>query len=614
MASILSRVSQQIASGPVDVITWDASAVFDLGLLVVLAVSVLFAFGSQFEIIKAGPRIWRMVLWGVRSGYRYKMASFMNSSLKYKDPELYEERMSKLHKQVAHGLLRVCQKNGGVYVKAGQTAASLTTLPPEYREMLEKLEDSVPPIRFGRIRRAFERELGHEMGEVFEEFEMKATAAASLAQVHKAKLKDGTKVAVKIQYPGLQSALDADLAVMTFLAGAAHFLLRVTDWRWFLTEIKEKIVEELDFRNEAANAARLSACFANRTDVVVPRLFPRWSSRKVLCMEWIEGIKVSDTAELKKAGLSPRQVGLLFQGVSAEMMCSHGFVHGDMHPGNVFVRALPPQPNPLAPILPWLRHNRPQIVLIDHGLYFTLPSEMRILYCMMWCAFVLNDSATAQAAAIQLAGETCGRVLPAMLKPRDWDKMSPEERRRQRDKVGFGGMEDIRNAMKSCPQELADCLRAMTIVRHTCSRLGANLADRLRVNAVEALRGLKVAKRQEGLVAVQRRQRVEYVGVMQSKWRRWRLWTHILAMRIVAWIVLIAGGGFHEEFLNIADDGDDESLTPDGSVGRTITPQRTTSMTTMTSMTSMTGNGRPLKESNEAKEPAGRSVCVSVRI
>jgi hypothetical protein len=85
-------------------------------------------------------------------------------------------------------------------------------------------------------------------------------------------------------------------------------------------------------------------------------------------------------------------------------------------------------------------------------------------------------------------------------------------------------------------------------------------------------------------------------------------------MRIVAWIVLIAGGGFHEEFLNIADDGDDESLTPDGSVGRTITPQRTTSRTSMTTMTSMTGNGRPLKESNEAKEPAGRSVCVSVRI
>jgi len=551
-------------------IVWDAAAVFDLAVLVVLVVSLLVAFGSRFEIVKAGPRIWRMVLWGVRSGYRYKMSGFINSSLKYKDPELYQVRLSKLHRQVAHGLLRVCQKNGGVYVKAGQTAASLTTLPPEYREVLERLEDSVPPIRFSRIRRAFEKELGHDMSEVFESFEIKATAAASLAQVHKAKLKDGTTVAVKIQYPGLQSALDADLAVMAFLAGFAHFVFRVTDWRWFLREIKEKIVEELDFRNEAANAARLSACFENRTDIVVPRLFPRWSSSKVLCMEWIEGIKVSDAAELKKAGLSPRQVGLLFQGVSAEMMCSHGFVHGDMHPGNVFVRALPPQPNPLSHVLPWLRHNRPQIVLIDHGLYFTLPADMRVLYCMLWCAFVLNDANTAHSAAVQLAGETCGRVLPLMLKPMDWDKMKPEERRRQRDKVGFGGMQDIRDAMRSCPQQLADCLRAMTIVRHTCSRLGANLADRLRVNAVEALRGLKVAKRQEGLVELRRRERVEYVGVMQSKWKRVRLWTHILAMRIVAWIVLIAGGGFHEEFLK-----DDDVAREESEAGETAAPATT---------------------------------------
>ena len=167
--------------------------------------------------------------------------------------------------------------------------------------------------------------------------------------------------------------------------------------------------------------------------------------------------------------------------------------------------------------------------------------------------------------------------------------------------------------MKSCPQELADCLRAMTIVRHTCSRLGANLADRLRVNAVQALRGLQVAKRQEGLVTVQRRQRVEYVGVMQSKWRRWRLWSHILAMRIVAWIVLIAGGGFHEEFVNIADDNDSPSTPADRSVSRTITQERTTSMTD----TASTNIVKDTEGTEDAKETAGRSAVqlnVSVSI
>ena len=122
--------------------------------------------------------------------------------------------------------------------------------------------------------------------------------------------------------------------------------------------------------------------------------------------------------------------------------------------------------------------------------------------------------------------------------------MSPEERLRARNKVGFGGMQDIRNAMKSCPQQLADCLRAMTIVRHTCSRLGTNIADRLRVNAIEALKGLKVAKHGS---PQHPRKRVEYVGVMKSRWKRWRLWAHIAAMKIVAWVALIAGGGMYIE-------------------------------------------------------------------
>lgn len=548
-------------------IHWDSMAIFDLALLVTLILSIVVAFGSRFEIVKAGPRIMRMVMWGVRAGYRYKRTKFLYSN----DSTLYEEKMSKLHRQVAHGLLRVCQKNGGIYVKAGQTAASLTTLPPEYREMLEKLEDSVPPRSFGFIRKAFEIDLGHKVEDVFEVFESKATAAASLAQVHKARLKDGTDVAVKIQYPGLESSLHADLAAMTILAGIATCVFRVSDWRWFLKELRDKLSEELDFRNEADNAARLAACFANRTDIVVPRLFPRWSSRKVLCMEWIEGIKVSDSAELKKAGLSPREVGLLFQRISAEMMCTHGFVHGDMHPGNVFVRALPPSTNPVAQIFPWCRHNRPQIVLIDHGLYFSLPPEMRILYCMMWCAFVLNDSATASTAAVQLAGETAGRVLPAMLKPRDWDRMSPEERLKARNKVGFGGMEDIRNAMKSCPQQLADCLRAMTIVRHTCTRLGTNIADRLRVNAIEALKGLKVAK--QGSPQHPRR-RVEYVGVMKSRWKRWRLWAHIAAMKLVAWVALIAGGGMYIEDIHDTSVSSSSSESCEEAVGSEKKHQR----------------------------------------
>lgn len=388
---------------------------------------------NMVEILRSMPRTMRVIWWGLWSAYNYKKLAAQRTTERITE-EMYRSKLSKLHRRTAHSLLRVCQKNGGIYVKAGQTAASMQNLPPEYREELEALEDSVPPRPFSSIKRVLTNELGHKVEDVFQEFCAKATAAASLAQVHKAQLKDGTAVAVKVQYPGLESALRADLFAMTSLATIAAMLFPANDWRWMFTELRQKLSEELDFRNEADNAGRLAACFAKRDDITVPRLFPRLSSRRILCMEWIDGVKVSDVNGLKKAGLAPRQVALVFQEIAAEMMCVHGFVHGDMHPGNVFVRVLPPSSNPLVQVLPWCRRRRPQLVLIDHGLYFELPHEMRLLYCMMWCAFVLNDSATATAAAVQLAGETAGRVLPEMLKPRDWDRMAPEERMR----VGLG--------------------------------------------------------------------------------------------------------------------------------------------------------------------------------
>lgn len=526
--------------------------------LVLLVLLGIFAYvrrddASLLEMLHAGPRTMRVVWWGTWAAYNYKKlaAAYTADVL---SEELYKSKLSKFHRRAAHSLLRVCQRNGGIYVKAGQTAASMQNLPSEYREELEGLEDSVPPRPFSSIRKTLKKDLGHKMEDVFEEFDVKATAAASLAQVHKARLKDGTEVAVKVQYPGLESALNADLFAMSTLAAVAAVLFPASDWRWMFTELREKLSEELDFRNEADNAARLAACFAGRDDITVPRLFPRLSSSKVLCMEWIHGIKVSDVQGLKKAGLSPRQVALVFQEAAAEMMCVHGYVHGDMHPGNIFVRPLPPPSNPLAQLLPWCRRSRPQLVLIDHGLYFHLPSDMRLLYCMMWCAFVLKDSATASAAAIQLAGETAGRALPEMLKPRDWNAMAPEERMRVRKRVGMGAITDVRKVMNETPQELVDCLRAMTIVRHTCARLGANVADRLRVNAVEALRGLKV--QQHDITGRASRPRVEYIGVMRSRWKRWRLWVHIATMKLVAWVVLVFGDAVPDDETE-SQDGED---------------------------------------------------------
>ena len=252
-------------------------------------------------------------------------------------------------------------------------------------------------------------------------------------------------------------------------------------------------------------------------------------------MEWMEGVKVTDLAGIRRLGLSPRQVGLTFLDSAAEMMCVHGWVHGDMHPGNVLVRALPRSRNPFVRLLPWCRHARPQVVLLDHGLYFELDSGLRQLYCMLWCAFVLNDAATATTAAVQLAGPRAGKALPEVLRPRDWTKIAPEERRRLRQEAGVTGIGDLTRMLTEAPRQLIDCLRAMAMVRHTATRLGVTVADRLRVNAVQAMHGLQM----EVFDAGGRKRHVEYVGVMQSRVNRWRLWAHIAAMKLVVWWALL---------------------------------------------------------------------------
>lgn len=411
----------------------------------------------------------------------------------------------------------------------------MQAVPLEYREGLEGLEDSVPPRQFDVINKVLVAELGGPASEVFLEFDENATAAASLAQVHRATTKDGMKVAVKVQYPGLESAVAADLTTMIAIASIAYFFFPQSDWRWLFTELRTKLNQELDFGLEASHATRMAACFAHRRDIAVPQIVTGLSTNRVLCMEWIEGVKISDIAGIRRLGLSPRQVGLTLLDSSAEMMCVHGWVHGDMHPGNVLVRALPRSGNPLIRLLPWCRHARPQVVLLDHGLYFELDSGLRQLYCMLWCAFVLKDAATATTAAVQLAGPRAGKALPEVLRPRDWSKLAPEERRRLRQEVGVTGIGDLTRALSEAPRQLIDCLRALAMVRHTATRLGVTVADRLRVNAVQAMHGLQVEVADAG----GRRRHIEYVGVMRSRVNRWRLWVHIAAMRVVVWWALL---------------------------------------------------------------------------
>ncbi|KAI3436647.1 hypothetical protein D9Q98_006063 [Chlorella vulgaris] len=478
---------------------------------------------DAIEIVRSLPRTARVVWWGTWAACKYKALAAEHAA--DREAPAYQEALAELHQHAASKLLLVVQSNGGVYIKAGQLAVSLNAVPQQYREVLEALQDRVPPRSFAVANHVLQQELGAPVEQLFAEFELLATAAASLAQVHKARLHDGTQVAVKVQYPGLQSAVAADLATMLSLSDAAHWLFPATTWRWLFEELQSQLQWELDFRNEAANAARLAECMAGRADVAVPRGFPELSTSRVITMEWVQGCKVTDVECLIQHGLQPREVGILLLDAFAQQTYRDGFTHGDPHPGNILVR---PQPDPQPLLKRLLRGGqpRPQLIMLDHGVYVSLPEDLRRQFCQLWCSIVLGDMDTARLAATQLAGEKGGRILPEILRPRDWRKVTPEERQRLRQDSGITSFADLAAVLNEAPKPLLDSLRQSAVVRHTATLLGATLADRLRINATWAMRGMQTCK--EGPLV--------FVGALQSRITRWRLAVRVGALRLVVWL------------------------------------------------------------------------------
>ncbi|GAB4820740.1 hypothetical protein N2152v2_007786 [Parachlorella kessleri] len=480
--------------GPVRRVLWSAGKALGLAVVTVplAAVGALVVSGWEdaeaTELILSLPRSARTVWWGARAAYRYKALAARHPDRK---SEEYLGELAALHEEEAQRLLLLCQANGGMYIKAGQLAVALRAVPQEYRTILEVLQDRVPSRPFEEIDKALVKELGAPASELFSRFDPVATAAASLAQVHRAWLRDGSPVAVKVQYPGLQAAVMGDVASMTVLAKAGARLFPDVNLVWLFEELQRKLVQELDFRIEATNSQRLAECMRGRQDVAVPRVVPELCGRRVLCMEWVDGCKVTDEESLQRAGLDPKAVGMLLLEAFADMTFVHGHVHGDPHPGNILVRADWASQGWFS----WLmlgRQPRPQLVLLDHGLYIDLPRDMRLQYCQMWCAFVLNDKDTAAQAATALGGERAGRILPEVLRPRNWATVSKEERRQFRQEAGIHSFSDLAEILEQAPRSLLDTLRITAMVRHTAAQLGATIADRLRINVTAAFRGMRL--------------------------------------------------------------------------------------------------------------------------
>ncbi len=239
--------------------------------------------------------------------------------------------------------IRYCQaatELGPTFIKIGQLFSTRPDIfSPVYIEELEKLQDRVQPISYEEVVKQLTMELGHP-DDIFAEFDPEPLAAASIGQVHVARLKSGERVIVKVQRPDIEKTMENDLEILIELAGAAENRsegLRRLGMKGVLEDFGRLIMKELDFDREARNTERFQKNFANDKRVVIPKIYWEYTTRRVLTEDYIKGVKLSNIEEINARGWDRHKVAQLGTDTFLTQILQHGFFQADPHPGNMLI-------------------------------------------------------------------------------------------------------------------------------------------------------------------------------------------------------------------------------------------------------------------------------------
>jgi len=270
---------------------------------------------------------------------------------------------------------------GPIFVKFGQALSTRRDLlPADIADELEKLQDRVPPFPGAEARAIVERAYGRPVTEVFEQFDENPLAAASIAQVHTARLRSGEEVVVKVIRPGVRALIERDLEVMHQLAqlvldyAREGHRLRPTE---VVKEYEKTILDELDLMREAANAAQLGRNFAGSELLHVPAVYWDYCRPEAMVMERIHGVMISDMDELHRRGTNIQRLAENGVTIFFTQMLRHNFFHADMHPGNIFVLLGDPE--------------RPKYCAVDFGIVGTLDARDQHYLAENFLAFFDRD-------------------------------------------------------------------------------------------------------------------------------------------------------------------------------------------------------------------------------
>ena len=322
-------------------------------------------------------RTWRVARTGIYIWAIYKFPSWARRLLGRPTPSLRPT-----HERAAHAVLACALEMRGPIIKVCQGVATRSDIfPRAVVEILKQCHDAVPAREYSVVKAVVEQELGKPLDAVFSDFDTRPLASASLAQVHRARLHDGREVAVKVQYPGLEALVKTDLRSVRIACRVYEFFdPQPIALLPLLTEITDHTAMELDFRREADSADHVREIFSDGEGVIVPEIYREWSTGRVLTMELVEGIKITELEALKAAGLDPGQVIQDLMQIFVRMIFAAGFFQADPHPGNLMVRP------------------SGDIIVIDYGLSKHLPRGFGMgLFELLFSMMTMNESAMVRA-------------------------------------------------------------------------------------------------------------------------------------------------------------------------------------------------------------------------
>ena len=242
------------------------------------------------------------------------------------------------HKQQAVRLREMLTRLGPAFIKVGQALSTRPDLlPPEYLEELTRLQDQLPPFDNATAYRFIEEELGDSPDLIYAELTASPIAAASLGQVYRGRLKTGEDVAVKVQRPGLAQSIALDTYILRGLAALAmrRFKRIRSDLVGIMDEFAARIFEEMDYNHEGHNAERFAKLYGHMKDVYVPKIYWEYTGRRVLTMEWITGIKLTQPEAIRAQGTDASYLIEVGVQCSLRQLLEYGFFHADPHPGNL---------------------------------------------------------------------------------------------------------------------------------------------------------------------------------------------------------------------------------------------------------------------------------------